>query len=226
MSAESKPKRGHMRGLHELMEDYVDGDKRAFARMHQRLSPRLRGFLMKLVRSESTVDDLVQVTMLKAHLARDRFRLQGGDPDGAVQGWYFAIARNVAMDHLRQRSRSERRTARAGAGEQDHMAGIADEVPTVEQMATSSEAEAEIIERVREAISLLPAGQREVVELHKLRGMTMAEVARRLDIREGAVRVRAHRGYKALARLLSSSSGGAGVALVLSRITAVLGWER
>ena len=67
-----------------------------------------------------------------------------------------------------------------------------------------------IIEQIREAIMLLPAGQREVVELHKLRGMTMAQVAERLEIREGAARVRAHRGYKALARIL-----GVGVSSML-----------
>ena len=60
------------------------------------------------------------------------------------------------------------------------------------------------IERVRVAIAQLPSGQREVVELHKLQGMSMAQVSQRLQIREGAARVRAHRGYKALARLLGA----------------------
>ena len=190
-------------GLYDLMDRYVDGDKRAFAELHGRLTPRLRGFLLKLVRDEATVDDLIQLTMLKAHLARERFELRGGDPDGAVQGWYFAIARNVAMDSLRKRGRQQKRVARSAEGE-GGLANIADDALTVEQTVTESEAEAEIVDRVRVAISKLPPGQREVVELHKLSGMSMAEVAQRLEIREGAVRVRAHRAYKALARLLSA----------------------
>lgn len=189
------------RGLYDLMERYVDGDKQAFAQLHARLSPRLRGFLHKLVRDEATVDDLIQLTMLKAHLARDRFELRGGDPDGAVQGWYFAIARNVAMDSLRKRGRQQRRVARSVEGAEG-LTEIADDAPTVEQRVTMSETEAQIIERVREAIARLPPGQREVVEMHKLSGMSMAQVAERLQIREGAARVRAHRAYKALARLL------------------------
>lgn len=199
------------------MERYVDGDRRAFGEMHDRLVPRLRGFLTKLVRNESAVDDLVQLTMLKAHLARERFRLQGGDPDGAVQGWYFAIARNVAMDHLRQRARAQRRAANPGHSD-DPVATVADDAPSAEQLATGVEREREIIDRVREAIARLPAGQREVVELHKLQGMSMAEVAERLSIREGAVRVRAHRGYKALARLLSPRSGGAGILIAVAEL--------
>ncbi len=201
------------------MERYADGDRRAFVQLHDLLTPRLRGFLMKLVRNESTVDDLIQVTLLKAHLARERFALQGGDPDGAVQGWYFAIARNVAMDHLRQRSRGDRHMISRNNRSEDPLARIPDREPTVEDLATRSEAQAEIIDRVREAVAQLPPGQREVVELHKLRGLSMAQVAQRLQIREGAVRVRAHRGYKALARLLSSSPEGAVLLYFLSRLS-------
>lgn len=191
------------RGLHELMARYVDGDPLAFSRLHDRLQPRLRGLLLKMVRDETTVEDLVQLTLLKAHLARDRFALQGGDPDGAVRAWYFAIARNVAMDYLRHEYRAQRR--RADDEDGDAVAGLADASPDPEQLGERVEHEEEIVRRVREAIATLPAGQREVVELHKLRGMSMADIATRLEVREGAVRVRAHRAYKALARLLSPS---------------------
>ncbi|MEZ4454305.1 MAG: sigma-70 family RNA polymerase sigma factor [Nannocystaceae bacterium] len=135
------------------------------------------------------------------HLARHRFELQGGDPDGAVQAWYFAIARNAAMDH-RQRYRRQRREASPPG----RLTTTAIRSPTSPirphgQESARSQREAEIIDRVQAAVQL-PTGQREVVEYHKLAGMSMAEVAQRLDIREGAVRVRAHRAYKALARWL------------------------
>lgn len=192
-------------GLYAAMERYIDGDSRSFSRLHGVLTPRLRGFLSRLVGDREVVDDLLQATMLKAHLARGRFELQGGDPDGAVQAWYFAIARNAAMDHLRQRYRRQRReafTGGVGDDERDPIANLADQGPTVEELGLDREREAEIVERVQAAIAQLPTGQREVVEYHKLAGMSMAEVAQRLDLREGAVRVRAHRAYKTLARWL------------------------
>lgn len=189
-----------IRGLYALMDRYCDGDPRAFHQLHAALTPRLRGFLIKLVRDESTADDLVQLTFLKAHLARDRFCVQGQDPDGSVRGWYFAIARNAALDHLRQQGRRRRREAESPGAEAD--AELADEGASLEQLALAREHEQAVIERIREALAQLPPGQREVVELHKLEGLSMAEVAARLDIREGAARVRAHRGYKALARML------------------------
>ena len=202
--------RSQIHGLYRLMEQYVDGDKRSFVRLHATLSPRLRRFLLKFVRDEPTVEDLVQLTMLKAHLARDRFQIQGGNPDGAVQGWYFAIARNVAMDHLRKQYRKDRHIAQVSRGsdrdEQDLVTQLPDGAPTIEDMGIDRETELEIIERVHAAIAKLPKSQREVVELHKIRGMSMAEIAKRLEIREGAVRVRAHRAYKSLARWLSPNT--------------------
>jgi RNA polymerase sigma-70 factor, ECF subfamily len=189
-------------GLHRLMDRYVDGEPSAFSQLHGRLVPRLRRLLQKMVRDDAAVDDLVQLTMLKAHLARDRFTLQGGDPDGAVQAWYFAIGRNVAMDFLREHYRGERRR-QALDGERDELAELPDASLDPEALGQAAEHEAELVERVREAIARLPPGQREVVELHKLRGLSMADVAERLQVREGAVRVRAHRAYKTLARLLA-----------------------
>lgn len=183
------------------MERYVDGDRRAFEALHAALGSRLRGFLIKLVHDEAACDDLLQLTLLKAHLARDRFKVPGGDPDGAVQAWYFAIARNVAMDFLRDRHRSKTREAPARA-DADPIGELRDPSPTAQEHTELVEAEALIVEEVRAAIAALPDKQREVVELHKLRGMSMAEIASRLQVREGAIRVRAHRAYKALARLL------------------------
>ena len=202
-----RKRKADLAGLHALMERYVDGDPSAFSQLDARLRPRLRGLLLKLVRDEVAVDDLVQLTLLKAHLARDRFVLQGGDPDGGVQAWYFAIGRNVAMDFLRERYRGERRRADAGSPH-DAVAELADAEPDAEALGERAEQEAELVERVREAIARLPEGQREVVDLHKLRGMSMAEVAGRLQVREGAVRVRAHRAYKTLARLLAPKDLG------------------
>jgi RNA polymerase sigma-70 factor (ECF subfamily) len=189
------------------MERYVDGDPRAFAELHAQLGPRLRGLAIKLVGREAAVEDLVQLTFLKAHLARDRFEVRGDDADASVQAWYFAIGRNVCMDHLRQRYREDQRTQRTRGGDgdtgRDPIAELADPAVSLEQLGMDTQTHDDVIAAVRAAIAALPATQREVVELHKLQGMTMAEIAERLQVREGAIRVRAHRAYRSLARMLA-----------------------
>jgi RNA polymerase sigma-70 factor (ECF subfamily) len=195
------------------MDHYLDGDERAFCALHAALAPRLKSFLVHLVRDSAAADDLVQATWLKAHLARERFEAQGPSRDGAVQAWYFTIARNLALDWLRGQGR-ERRRREPDDGNRDPVAQLADADPTPEAQHLDRAREQEIADRVQAALAQLPQSQREIVELHKLQGMSMAEIAARLQIREGAVRVRAHRAYKALARWLGPAMQAAIVMFV------------
>ncbi|MGH1348855.1 MAG: RNA polymerase sigma factor [Nannocystales bacterium] len=189
-------------GLHELMERYADGDRRALEQLHRALSHRLWRFLFKFVHDEPACDDLVQLTLLKAHLARARFRVPRQDLKGSVQAWYFSIARNVAMDFLRDRHLSQRREAGGADNGNGSVGALPDLRPTALEHCEQVESEAVIAEEVRAAIEQLPSKQREALELHKFRGMSMADIASHLQVREGTVRVRAHRAYKTLARLL------------------------
>jgi len=191
-------------GLAALMDRYLDGDERAFVQLHAALTPRLRGLLSKLVRDSATAEDLLQATLLKAHLAREGFVVRGPHPDAAVQAWYSTIARNLALDHLRGQVRDRRRRAEPGE-DRDPVAELAADLPSIEEWQVDRDTATEIADRVHNALAQLPAAQREIVELHKLAGLSMAEIAARLQIREGAVRVRAHRAYKALARVLGPS---------------------
>ncbi len=193
--------------LHRLMEAYVDGEERAFQQLHAVLEPRLRSRLSRLVRDAAIVDDLVQLTFLRAHAARDRFASLPERADRAVEGWYLAIARNVALDHLRHNYRRDRRHDTLLAKGDVAGMGVPQAEPNAEELQVSLEREDELARRVRAAIELLPPGQREVVKLHKLRGMSMADIGERLGVRPGALRVRAHRAYKALAGLLPAGDG-------------------
>jgi RNA polymerase sigma-70 factor (ECF subfamily) len=79
--------------------------------------------------------------------------------------------------------------------------------PNAEELRLELERADETAREVLAAVERLPVGQREVIRLHKLEGLPMAEVAERLKVREGAVRVRAHRAYKGLAELLAPRFG-------------------
>jgi RNA polymerase sigma-70 factor (ECF subfamily) len=199
-------------GLAALMLRYVDGDMRAFAALHSRLAPRLRGLVAKRVSDRAAVDDIVQQTFVKAHNARATFDPQrgdaeAGDRDGAVLAWYFAIARHAALDHLRHTSRRERRVALLDSVEGGRDVGLwASDEPNVEERRGDAERSAAIVTAVRAAIDALPQTQREVVRMHKLEGRSMQDIADELHLRPGAVRVRAHRGYKTLAALLQQAA--------------------
>ncbi|MFO0723901.1 MAG: RNA polymerase sigma factor [Myxococcota bacterium] len=182
--------------LEALMERYVDGDARAFDALYQMLRGPVRSALLRWLRTEDRVEDAFQVTVTKLHHSRERYRR--GAP---VLPWALTIARNVALDQLRQRRERDRPL------EPGEVERIPDDRESPE---AGADEEAELIEAVRAAVDELPRATREVVRLHKLEGKAMAEIAEMLGIKEGAVRVRAHRGYKALAQRLMGFWGARG----------------
>ncbi len=170
------------------MERYADGDAQAFDALLRLLEGPLRGCLRRWLKADQ-VDDAFQNTLMKVHRSRARYRK--GAP---VLPWVLTIARNEARDRLRSRTRREQSFEE---GELERLPAVTSETEWRE------EDEAAVIEAVRAAVEQLPASSRAVVRLHKIEGRTMAEVAEILGINEGAARVRAHRGYKALIGLLT-----------------------
>lgn len=69
-------------------------------------------FLHRMVRDRAAAEDLSQETFLRVYRHADRYV-----PGGGFRGWLFAIARNLALKHLRHRSLEEKsgpRPERAG----------------------------------------------------------------------------------------------------------------
>lgn len=193
-------------GMSELMSAYLDGDERAFSELHRRLSPTLRAQIRAKISNLAAAEDLLQATFMKAHGARERFAVpDGSNPDRAVVVWYSTIARNATIDHLRRIYR-ERAIKLDTAGEDtvDLLEGLRDTAPDAETVTVERERQVGIATRIRQALGSLPISQRQVVTMHKLEGKTMTEISEELGVREGTIRVRAHRGYKSLATLLGA----------------------
>lgn len=210
------------------MDAYLRGDDHALGALFRLLAPRIRRVVQTRIDDPDLVDDIVQLTFVKAHRGRHAFRARlepTGDGDGdtngerdaarrddAVIAWYLAIARNTAVDGVRSERRHQQRRVRPSAAARsiDAASEPYDDLPSAELDPESAaiETESRIAERerVRAAIDALPESQRDVVVLHKLQGLPMQVVADRLHVRPGAARVRAHRAYLALARTLGSAA--------------------
>jgi RNA polymerase sigma-70 factor (ECF subfamily) len=173
-----------------LMTAYVAGDRRAFEQLFARLAPRLHRFFMRSFRAEATADDLLQITFLKLHRARDTYK-----PELRVAPWAFAIAARVRLDELRKRKRL------AEDGDEEALAR-ADEARAAEA-SDEGGLDGEAAGAVRRAVDALPESQRVVIHLNRFEGLTFGEIARVLGTTEGAVKLRAFRAYGALRQALA-----------------------
>lgn len=170
------------------MELYVDGDARAFEALYQEVGPRLRGYLLKMTGDPSLADDLLQLTFLKVHRSRSAY-IRGAEP----LPWLYAIAHRTFLDEARRRKR-----ARVRVPQGEELPEVAADLHGRDAAKAVDPPDPELLSRVAEAIEELPPNQRQAVVLIKIEGKSVAEAAAIAGTTSGAMKLRAHRGYKAL----------------------------
>lgn len=182
--------------LADAMLRYADGDARGFEVVYAALAPVVGACQRRWVGDAALAEDLTQETFLRVHRARGRYQ-----PGAPVGPWVLTIARRLSVDALRRRG--TRRERLSGDGTLPEIPVDAMEPPEGAGVgAHRDESPEALMAALRAAVETLPESLRAVVALHKLEGLPLAEVAARLGIREGAARVRAHRGYARLRQLL------------------------
>jgi RNA polymerase sigma factor (sigma-70 family) len=175
----------------ELMGAYVAGDLAAFDELYRRVAPRVYGYLLRLTRQPERADDLLQITFSKAHRARHAFIV--GAP---VAPWLLAIARRAFLDDARRRRSQREELTHAG------------EVP--EPPSEGDERADDVSTALHEALQQLPANYREAIELTKFAGLSAAEAGLVLGASESAVKLRVHRGYEQLRKVLGEPEPNSG----------------
>jgi RNA polymerase sigma-70 factor (ECF subfamily) len=174
--------------LEMLMARYQQGDLAAATALIHRLSPQLHRFFVVQFASRGDADDLLQETWLRIHKARHTYR--SGEP---VLPWFYAIARNIRVDHYRRTSRTMARELRL------------EETPEVQ---AAPQLESGCTPNLEALLAPLPESQREVIEMLKVAGMSLEEVARATSSSVGSVKQKAHRGYERLRERLNGMGLG------------------
>jgi RNA polymerase sigma factor (sigma-70 family) len=166
----------------DLVEAVLElGDERAFRELYRRYTPRLLGFVSRLLAGGNPEDeDIVQETWVRACLRLDRFQWRS-----AFSTWLLGIGLNVVRDRLRRRGRSR-------------------SAPTVR---SPDPPEQRVDHAIRidleRAISMLPDENRLVLVLHDVEGMKHDEIAERLEIPVGTTKSRLFRARRMIREWLS-----------------------
>ena len=161
------------------------GDRGAFAGLYERFAPTVHGVLVSMV-SVDEARDLCQEVFLTALRTIGRLT----EPE-RVGPWLCTIARNRARDLYRARGRRQPTLELEGLDEAGEPVARAEVVR-----------EPDAASRALDALRELPEAYRETLALRLVEGLTGPEIAERMGMTHGSVRVNLHRGMKLLRKRL------------------------
>jgi RNA polymerase sigma-70 factor (ECF subfamily) len=141
---------------------------------------RLRRYLGRASGEAELARDLTQEVFLRVSRAGVPVA-----PENQLAGWLFRIARNVALDHHRQRNRRPEEAL----GTSDNMKGASQETTTA----------------LNQALSTLPDLDRDVFLMREMSGLSYDEIANACELTPDAVRNRIHRARLQLRGVLAAS---------------------
>ena len=177
-----------------LVELARTGDSEAFGLLFDHYHGSVYRFLVHRTRSTTLAEDLTSETFFRALRSMSSFRWQGKD----FGAWLMTIARNLCTDHFKAgKTRLELTTEDMSLHDDSTTEGPED---TVLASLTN--------EVLLEAMTELPAEQRDCLVMRFLQGLSIAETAAVLGRSEGAVKQLQLRGVRNLAKLLPEGIRG------------------
>lgn len=181
-----------------LVAAFLAGEEAAFGELWRRHAPVAHAAVRRFARSPEDGADLVQrafLRVLEAARRRARLPLRASFP---FRPFVLRVALNLAKNHARDEARWRRAPLEAVDG--DPLAAPASGGAF---QAEASLIRAEREELVRAAVRDLPRRQREVLALRVDAGLSFAEVAGALGIKEGNARVAFHHAARRLRAALA-----------------------
>jgi RNA polymerase sigma-70 factor, ECF subfamily len=159
-----------------------DGDRDALGFLYVRFADNIYGYVRSIVHDHHEAEDVTQHVFVKLVHVIGAYQ----EREVPFLAWILRVARNAALDHIRQRRLvpvEEVRRSDPGTGES---------------------LTAERINDLKDALATLPPAQREVLVLRHFAGLSPTEIARRTGRSEGSIHGLHHRGRRALwAELIS-----------------------
>ncbi len=173
--------------LESLFQKYMDGSASASNELFKGILKVLKGYFRARMGKDEDIEDLAQATLLKIHFSRDRY-----DSKLALKTWVFTIASRTLIDHWRGAHSNAEKVSDEIDDHDDSLASIE----------LTPEEKTQLHQDINKGLIALKPIERSIVYLYGVEGLSMAEIAEIHSISEGAVKIRAHRAYQELRKLL------------------------
>jgi RNA polymerase sigma-70 factor (ECF subfamily) len=175
-----------------LVQRALEGDQESFAALVRRFQRLVFRVVGGFLRNPADVEDVAQETFVKAFAALSTFR--SGAP---FAPWLIRIATRASYDRLRQRRR-------AGETAWEDLAPAEQRAAQDLMQGSQPEDQAAARDLAERALARLAPKDRQALILTHLQGFTTAEVAGAMGCSALAVRLRLHRGRRAMRQAVES----------------------
>jgi len=177
-------------GLTGLVERMAQGHQDALAQLYDATSSTINGLLRRMLEHPEDAEEVLLDVYMKAWKYAGAY----SEKRGSVQAWLVTMARNTAIDRIRQKSAQPKM-----------MAFEPDE--TTEPVSGDSSPEEQSLDRerrrrVQQVLNELPDEQREALVLAFFGGLTHVELAEQLGEPLGTIKSRIRMGLMRLRGLL------------------------
>lgn len=171
------------------------GDQRAYANLMQLYRTPLYMMLLKMTNSPTEADDLTIETFGKAFCSLHLY-----SPTHAFSTWLFSIASNNCIDHIRRRRmQTVPLSDITSRGDDDNYEyPMPADAPTPEEEVMS----AQRAHLLRELVAQLKPRYRQIVEMRYFDELSYEEIAEKLSLPMGTVKVQLMRARNLLASIL------------------------
>lgn len=174
----------------ELAARVGGGDPNAFGELYERYFDGAYDFTMRIVRDPDVAADVVQGTFTRAWET-----LQADEPPRRFKAWLYTVARNRAIDQIRDRRRNVSLLEDDAAGEDDRPRTPSAALIDADRLGNPADAarDTEVAEIVWTAASSLTPDEYSLLDMHLRQDLTAEEIAAELDIKTGTLYTRLSR---------------------------------
>lgn len=173
------------------------GNRAAYSQLMDEYFEKVYSRMLKMTGQPSDAEDLTMEAFNKAFSKLDQYT-----PDFAFSTWLYRIAKNNCIDYLRRYKKENDNVLNqqdAGIGMVAHE--LANQLPSPEQLMINRQ-ETSLL---REIVDTLHPKYKDIVIDHYFNELSCEEIATKLNLPEGTVKVRLFRARELLYNLMSKS---------------------
>lgn len=170
----------------QLVSLSQSGDQNAFGLLVEKYQNRLYRLILRIIKNQSVVEDLVQESLIKAYRSIASFR-----GDSAFYTWLYKIGLNTARNYLYEKKHKLQIDSGIAIEDAENFSTAIDihqaETPETELI------NKQIAKTVNDAIAALPAELQTAITLREIEGLSYEQISNIMDCPVGTTRSRIFR---------------------------------